>query len=351
MYIKELAQRLGVTTRTIRFYEEKGLIKPRKNAENQYRTFSEQDAWRIQTILCLREVDMPIHEIKSALSYLDQGDHEEVIYYLQLQRAAMFADMTRIKDRLSTLDQMITEYHSEPVATWEKLWALTEKSKLKQEKRNAWVDRWHFDRQANQYDIQVQSESAGFHVHQDYDQALDQIACSIQPLADEIGLDIGIGTGNLTLRLISSDCEMKGVDQSVEMLKICKEKLPDIETRIGNFLAIPYPDQSFDFIVTSYALHHLTDEQKLLALTEMKRVLKPTGRIGILDLMFTDEAERIAYLEGWKQKERFDVISTIEDEYYADKSRLVSWLDEHGYQVDTEKINDILHCITAVRLD
>jgi putative AdoMet-dependent methyltransferase len=58
------------------------------------------------------------------------------------------------------------------------------------------------------------------------------------------------------------------------MLNVCRRKHPDIETRLGNFLVIPYPDRQFDFIVTSFAFHHLPDEQKPMALAEMVRVLK-----------------------------------------------------------------------------
>jgi putative AdoMet-dependent methyltransferase len=68
---------------------------------------------------------------------------------------------------------------------------------------------------------------------------------------------------------------MAGIDQSKEMLKQCGRKYPQMDLKLGNFLAIPYLDGQFDFAVTSFALHHISDEQKLLALDEMRRVLKP----------------------------------------------------------------------------
>lgn len=50
MNIKEAASRLGISARAIRFYEEKGLIQPAKQVSNGYRTYTENDIWRLQTI-------------------------------------------------------------------------------------------------------------------------------------------------------------------------------------------------------------------------------------------------------------------------------------------------------------
>ncbi|MDQ0916811.1 MerR family DNA-binding transcriptional regulator [Paenibacillus sp. V4I5] len=45
MLINEISRKLGITARAIRFYEQKGLIKPAKQKDNGYRTYTEQDAW------------------------------------------------------------------------------------------------------------------------------------------------------------------------------------------------------------------------------------------------------------------------------------------------------------------
>lgn len=64
MRIKDIAGKLNISARAIRFYEQKGLISPRKQEENRYRLFTEEDAWRLQTIIALREVGMSVKEIK-----------------------------------------------------------------------------------------------------------------------------------------------------------------------------------------------------------------------------------------------------------------------------------------------
>ncbi|SFJ46508.1 MerR family transcriptional regulator [Thermoflavimicrobium dichotomicum] len=345
MHIKEIAQRLNITPRTIRFYEEKGLIAPLKNEENQYRVFTEKEAWRLQTIVSLREVGMPIEQIRQVLEKIDQGAPEEILDYLELQRAVLFKEWVRLKQIIHTLDDMIQSYDPENSWSWENLWELANQCKRVESERDNWMDRWNFDKQAATYDEKIRAQQFGLYIHKDYDQVLDQVVHMIQPKQDEVGLEIGIGTGNLAGRFLQRGIEIKGIDQSKEMLKQCKRKHPEIETRIGNFLAIPYPDHRFDFVVTSYALHHLTDDQKLLALEEMKRVLKPEGRICIADLMFVDEKARMDYLEQWRKRGREDIIAQIEDEFYADRSRLLAWFHQEGAKVQTKQMNELVHLV------
>ena len=70
-----------------------------------------------------------------------------------------------------------------------------------------------------------------------------------------------------------------------------------MHVKLGNFLALPFADQSFDFVVSSFAFHHLGQDQQQLALEEIQRVLKAsdTSRICLTDLMFTDSDHRDAY--------------------------------------------------------
>ncbi|MFC7441909.1 MerR family transcriptional regulator [Laceyella putida] len=346
MLIHEMAAQLNVTPRTIRFYEEKGLIQPTKQPDNGYRYFTEADAWRLSTILTLRETGMPLAQIKHVLDEIDAGHPDEVLYYLELQRAVMFEEFVRTRQTLTLLDQMIGRYQPD-ASTWHELWQLAQTSRRNEEIRQKWQDRWQFDRIATRYDQMVREPKGDFDVHRDYEQGLDLAWKHCQAKPDETGLEIGIGTGNLAGRFLARGIRLHGIDQSKEMLKICRRKYPEIETRLGNFLAIPYPDRRFDFLVTSFAFHHLTPEQKRMALLEMTRVLKPSGRIVILDLMFPDEQARQATLHYWRKQGRPDVIKQIEDEYYADISQLRQWLSDSGYEMNHQPVNDLLHLVVA----
>ena len=102
-------------------------------------------------------------------------------------------------------------------------------------------------------------------------------------------LDLGCGTVTLTLLIKSllPDAEVHGVDGDPDILGIARAKafeakLP-IELRQAMARALPYPDERFDCVVSSLFFHHLDRPEKLAALAEAHRVLKPGGELHIAD--------------------------------------------------------------------
>lgn len=65
MKINEVEALVGITKKNIRFYEEKGLLSPRRNSENGYREYGQEDAETLQRIKLLRKLGVPIEEIRS----------------------------------------------------------------------------------------------------------------------------------------------------------------------------------------------------------------------------------------------------------------------------------------------
>ncbi|RIU92742.1 MerR family transcriptional regulator [Oceanobacillus picturae] len=342
MYIKEVAKKLETSTRTIRYYEEKGLITPAKEENNQYRFFNDEDLIRLSTILSLREVGLPVEAIHSLLKDKDMRVED----YLNVQRGVLYEQWLELKDMIQTLDLM-TERAGKGDSVTNDLFGLAKQLKTLKAMRKNWQDKWNFDSQAHDYDQSIKMHGYKFNVHQDYETALNKVVDTIQLNSGDLFLDIGIGTGNLGSRFIESGAKVIGVDQSEEMLAVCKEKHPEIETRKGHFLALPVMNMQVDAIVSSYALHHLTDDEKLLALEEMDRVLKRHGEICIADLMFLNEEHRQHIMQSFREEGNVEAIGAIEDEYYADRSQLVDWLEKHDYTVETHQFNSILSMIYA----
>ena len=67
MNIKEAEVLTGISKRNIRFYEQKGMLTPARNRDNDYRDYSPQDIERLKLIRALRMVDMPVEEIFKVL--------------------------------------------------------------------------------------------------------------------------------------------------------------------------------------------------------------------------------------------------------------------------------------------
>jgi len=110
------------------------------------------------------------------------------------------------------------------------------------------------------------------------------------PQPGERILDLGCGTGTLTIMLQRRQpaAEVVGLDGDSRVLDIAQKKADRIgvaSIRWDKGLAdeLPYPDESFDTVITSMMLHHLTLAEKLGAFQEVYRVLKPGGSFHIAD--------------------------------------------------------------------
>jgi demethylmenaquinone methyltransferase/2-methoxy-6-polyprenyl-1,4-benzoquinol methylase len=97
-------------------------------------------------------------------------------------------------------------------------------------------------------------------------------------------LDVGVGTGLLAAQacILAGDAALvTGVDPSPGMMAAAK--LPEAMVLIeGRAESLPFPDNHFDFLSMGYALRHISDLG--LAFAEFERVLKPSGRLCILEI-------------------------------------------------------------------
>jgi ubiquinone/menaquinone biosynthesis C-methylase UbiE len=105
-------------------------------------------------------------------------------------------------------------------------------------------------------------------------------------------LDVGCGTGSLT-RMAASELgegsRVAGIDASPEMIEIARKKAvrnaPGIEFSLAPIEKLPFADGEFDVVLSSFMLHHLPDDLKAQGLAEVRRVLKPGGRLIVVDLL------------------------------------------------------------------
>ena len=102
-------------------------------------------------------------------------------------------------------------------------------------------------------------------------------------------LDLGCGTGTLAImaKRARPSADVSGLDADPEMLDRAHRKAreAELEIRFDQGLAneLPYPDASFDRILSTLFLHHLRPEVKALTVAEVVRVLKPGGELHVAD--------------------------------------------------------------------
>ncbi|MDF1678723.1 MAG: MerR family transcriptional regulator [Legionellaceae bacterium] len=107
--IKQLAKIAGVSTRTLRFYDAEGLLKPAYVGDNQYRYYKEEQALLLQQILFYRELDFSLNDIRHVLS----SDTFDKITSMQSQKVLLQEKLQKIKSMLKTIDNTVLHLRGE----------------------------------------------------------------------------------------------------------------------------------------------------------------------------------------------------------------------------------------------
>lgn len=118
----------------------------------------------------------------------------------------------------------------------------------------------------------------------------DALLEAAAPQPADRAVDLGAGTGFVTLPLAQRAATVLAVDISPIMLEslrdaAAREGLP-VHTKAADLAALDLPPASVDLVVSNYALHHLTDTDKAELVRRVHGWLRPGGRIAIADMMF-----------------------------------------------------------------
>lgn len=125
-------------------------------------------------------------------------------------------------------------------------------------------------------------------------------------------LDAGCGTG--MMREICSPCNYVGIDLEEDRVAELKQSGFDGELICGSLLDLPFSDESFDIILVSGVLHHLSDSECALAFLQFSRVLKNGGHVVLFEPIWPlnklnllgwfiqkfDDGKFVRYTEDWK---------------------------------------------------
>jgi ubiquinone/menaquinone biosynthesis C-methylase UbiE len=120
----------------------------------------------------------------------------------------------------------------------------------------------------------------------------DRIVELAEPRSDDRVVDLGAGTGLLSLALAQRVRELTAVDISERMLERLDDRaaadgIHNVEPLVADLRRLPLEDECATLVVSNYAFHHLDDPGKELALAEARRILQPGGRLVICDMMFS----------------------------------------------------------------
>lgn len=120
---------------------------------------------------------------------------------------------------------------------------------------------------------------------------VDRVLAEAAAAPEMVAVDLGCGSGQLTLKLAGKVASVLGVDVSQAMIDLLAENahqagVDNVEGRATPIEGLHLEDGSVDLIVSNYALHHLRDRDKAEVVARCARWLRPGGRLVIGDMMF-----------------------------------------------------------------
>jgi demethylmenaquinone methyltransferase / 2-methoxy-6-polyprenyl-1,4-benzoquinol methylase len=133
-----------------------------------------------------------------------------------------------------------------------------------------------FDRIAPFYDAMNHTMTAGL------DRRWRRLTAEAVVRPGDVVLDACCGTGDLAVAASRAGGRVTGLDFSEPMLERARRKAPELEWIRGDLLELPFGDASFDAATVGFGVRNVDDLQG--ALSELRRVLGPGGRLGILEI-------------------------------------------------------------------
>ena len=144
-----------------------------------------------------------------------------------------------------------------------------------------------FDRIAPVYDLMNRVMTAGL------DGRWRRLAAEAAVRPGDRVLDACCGTGDLALACARAGGRVTGLDFSERMLERARRKAPELDWVRGDLLELPFGDASFDAATVGFGIRNVESLERALA--ELRRVLRPAGRLAILEITTPRGPLRVFY--------------------------------------------------------
>lgn len=339
MNTNQVCKSLNITLKSLIVYEDHGIVVP-KREQNNYRNYSEDDLFKLRTVILLKELGFSLKDIKNLMDNNNNYANTQFTRSLYLQLKAVekkMYELDNIKNTLITSIDKMLECNEE--LDYDHFVDKIDVS-LRENKANIrrWIDMWGFDNKAIKFDKMVRDNSNDeLGLFEKYDEILSEIRNRIIEHGTTSVIDIGCGTGNLCGEL-SEKLDVLGIDQSLEMILQAKKKFNKMKFKLGNFLDKPFRKNDVDIVVTTYAFHSLNHEEKKEALNYMLEYLKDHGKIIIADFMFLNHAEREKCKNNLCDKGRQDLWDVINNKYYTNLEEFETYVNSLNCKIHSEHI-------------
>lgn len=267
----EFAKKAGVTLRTIRYYDIKGILKPSYYNESGYRFYSDEDFIKLKKILALKYLGLSLDEIETMDK--DEFERNHLKNYLKLQKTIINNKMNNMRVVLNAIE---TAQVSMENSGQELLNVIDEIKNLESEKELL----------QRVQDVSSLNESVNLmeQFSENPEGWYSWVFRNIDFTQGKDILELACGNGALWAKNSGSIVEGSNIILTEifdNMINEAKTNLKENNSRFKFMLAnpneLPFEDNSFDMVIANHILFLMKDVD--LVLSEIKRVLRPGGHI------------------------------------------------------------------------
>jgi len=203
-----------------------------------------------------------------------------------------------------------------------------------------------FDEWVHTYDESVNGNDEEYKdVFLKYNEILQAVAeAAIGPV-----IEFGVGTGNLTEKLLERDLEVVGVEPNQAMREVTAQKIPNLTVVDGDFLEFETSISAQSF-VSSYAFHHLTDVEKAQAFQIYAEKLSTGGKVIFADTVFDSEQSKKEMIAFEQARGHINLVEDLNREYYTTVPKLKELITKAGFTVKLSKMNNYVFLIEATKI-
>lgn len=250
MNVNMVAKLLGISIRTLHYYDEIGLLKPDSTTEAGHRLYSDKNVNTLKEILLFRELGMNLKAIKKILDSPDY-DSKQV---MEAQKQLLIIKRNRLNHLIENINEC-TDGNNSKIDITESEWELI------------WNDIYH-----------KQGE-----VQKGILPTVIDITKKLKENNVKKVLDLGCGMGRHSIYLKEAGFDVTAADISEKAVETTKKKAINlgykIDTAICDIRELPFKDETFDAIVCVWTSGHGTSEDMKKHALEMLRVVKQNGII------------------------------------------------------------------------
>lgn len=269
----ELAKKLGISARTVRFYDEKGILCPVNYSEAGYRIYDETSVEKLQKILMLRFLDFSLEQIGNMM----EGDSPDVRQSLKEQEKLLLQRIEHMERVLAAVRQA---QRTDDDSLWEKLRRIIELTQEREFVIEQYRDEGNLNRRIDIHDYST--AEMGFY------------PWMLEKLHLKSGMKIlEIGCGNAAFwktiaPSLPEKLEIHLTDYSEGMLESAEKTAKEIQETFPekklNFVfskkdaeAFSYPDTGFDRIMANHMLYHMKKESRPSLYRTIRGLLNKNG--------------------------------------------------------------------------